>query len=256
MSGLGAWGAAESWVIVGAVLWGVVAGVLLPRAAYRFAAPAGEPWRDRCPGGHAISGWLGRARCVSCAGGSVGDAGGVYGPGPALPAVTALVCVALAATVGVRPELAVWLALAPAGVLLAVVDLRVSRLPDPLTLPFAGATVVLLGLVAPAPGAAGSWTGALSGGLVLGAGHLALWLLNPAGMGFGDVKLALGVGAVLGWYGWPVLLLGTTAGFVLGAGYGGLLVLRRRAGRGTAIAFGPFLLAGALLGLLVGARSA
>ncbi len=40
-------------------------------------------------------------------------------------------------------------------------------------------------------------------------------------MGFGDVKLALGAGAVLGWYGWPTVLLGTLAGFLCGALYGG-----------------------------------
>jgi leader peptidase (prepilin peptidase)/N-methyltransferase len=75
-------------------------------------------------------------------------------------------------------------------------------------------------------------------------------------MGFGDVKLALGAGAVLGWYGWSVVLLGTFAGFLLGAFYGGALVVARRAGRRTAIAFGPFLIAGAYLGLLVGAYAA
>ncbi|CAM5283844.1 hypothetical protein SHIRM173S_10744 [Streptomyces hirsutus] len=36
-------------------------------------------------------------------------------------------------------------------------------------------------------------------------------------MGFGDVTLALGAGAVLGWYGWPTVMLGTFAGFLFGA---------------------------------------
>ena len=68
--------------------------------------------------------------------------------------------------------------------------------------------------------------------------------------------LALGTGAALGWYGWPTVLLGTFAGFLLGALYGGALVVVRRAGRKTAIAFGPFLIAGAFLGLLAGAYTA
>ncbi len=83
-----------------------------------------------------------------------------------------------------------------------------------------------------------------------------LYRVNPGGMGFGDVKLAVGAGAVLGWYGWPTVLLGTFAGFLLGALYGGALVLARRAGRKTAVPFGPFLLAGALTGLLIGAYAA
>jgi leader peptidase (prepilin peptidase)/N-methyltransferase len=251
-------------VLLVAVLWGAAAGALLPRAAYRFSAPSGQAWRDACPAAHPVRGWLGPARCGRCAAGAV-PAGAVskrspavpYGPGAAVPAVvTALVCAALAAATGTRPELAVWLLLAPAGVLLAVVDLRVRRLPDPLTLPLAGTALALLGITALVPEHAGEWTTALLGTLALGAGYFVLFLVNPAGMAFGDVKLALGAGAVLGWYGWPTLMLGTFAGFLLGALYGGALVVAGRAGRGTAIAFGPFLLTGAFLGVLAGAYAA
>ncbi|MEU8533389.1 prepilin peptidase [Streptomyces parvulus] len=339
-------------VVLVAALWGAATGALLPRAAYRFSVPAGEAWRERCPQGHPVRGWLGRARCGQCAAGdpssgprpagesssgpraagdpasgprqagdpssgprpagesssgppaegdsasrsrAAGDpASGplpagepspgpgaegdpssgphpagdpssgprpagqaVYGPRTTpLALLTALVCAALAAATGVRPELAVWLLLAPAGVLLAAVDLKVRRLPDPLTLPLAGAALALLGLAALLPEHAGEWTTALLGALALGAGYLLLFLINPAGMGFGDVKLALTAGAVLGWYGWPTLMLGTFAGFLLGAFYGGALLVARRASRKTAIPFGPFLIAGAFLGVLAGAYAA
>ncbi|MER6382318.1 A24 family peptidase [Streptomyces sp. NPDC001250] len=175
---------------------------------------------------------------------------------PLLSLATALACAALAVTTGARPELAVWLLLVPVGVLLAVIDFRVQRLPDPLTLPLAAAALALLGLAALLPGHAGHWLTALYGALALGAGYFVLFLINPAGMGFGDVKLAVGMGAVLGWYGWATVLLGTFAGFLLGAVYGGALLVVRRAGRKTAIAFGPFLIAGAFLGLLAGAYAA
>ncbi|WP_225835346.1 A24 family peptidase [Streptomyces sp. NK08204] len=239
-----------SWLLVlGAALWGAAAGALLPRAAYRFAVPADEPWRERCPSGHPIRGWLGGARCADCPAPAAS--------GSAAPAlVTAVTCAGLAAATGARPELAVWLLLAPVGVLLAVVDLRVQRLPDPLTLPLAATALALLGLAALLPDHAGHWLTALYGTLALGGGYCALHRVNPSGMGFGDVKLAFGMGTALGWYGWPTVLLGAFLGFLLGALYGGALVLARRAGRGTAIPFGPFLLAGALAGLLVGARAA
>jgi leader peptidase (prepilin peptidase)/N-methyltransferase len=241
-------------LVVAAALWGAAAGAFLPRAVYRFSAPSGEPWRERCPGGHALegrlTGWLGRAACPECE-----EAG--YGPRTApLVIATALVCAVLAAATGTRPELGVWLLLAPVGVLLTAVDFRVRRLPDPLTLPFAAAALVLLGLTALVPEHAGEWTTALLGSLALGGGYFVLFLINPAGMGFGDVKLALGAGAVLGWYGWPTVMLGTFAGFLLGALYGGALVVARRAGRKTAIPFGPFLISGAFLGLLAGAYAA
>ncbi|MFD5007067.1 prepilin peptidase [Streptomyces mutabilis] len=242
----------ELAVVLVAALWGAVTGALLPRPAYRFSAPSGEAWRERCPQEHEVPGWLGRAWCARCA---TGEAS--YGPRTAsLATVTALVCAALAAATGTRPELAVWLLLAPAGVLLAVVDLRVRRLPDPLTLPLAGAALALLGVTALVPEHAGEWTTALLGALALGGGYGVLFLINPAGMGFGDVKLALTAGAVLGWYGWPTVMLGTFAGFLLGALYGGALVVARRAGRKTAIPFGPFLIAGAFLGVLAGAYAA
>ncbi|WLQ35983.1 prepilin peptidase [Streptomyces castrisilvae] len=175
-----------------------------------------------------------------------------YAPYRLAPVVTALVCAALAWSTGTRPELAVWLVLAPIGVLLASVDHRVHRLPDGLTLPAAGAAAVLLGLAALLPEHAGSWLSALLGGLVLGAFYFLLFLINPSGMGFGDVKLALSLGVALGWYGWAVVFAGGFAGFLFGAVYGVVLVVLRRAGRRTGIPFGPFMLAGALLGLLFG----
>ncbi|MEU9209022.1 A24 family peptidase [Streptomyces sp. NPDC048415] len=169
---------------------------------------------------------------------------------------TALVCAGIALATGTRPELAVWLVLAPLGVLLAVVDFSVQRLPDVLTLPLAGAALALLGAVAAVPEHAGDWLTALLGALALGGAYFLLFLINPNGMGFGDVKLALGLGAVLGWYGWSVVFLGTFAGFLFGGLYGTALVVVRRAGRKTSIPFGPFLIAGAYVGLLMGAYAA
>ncbi|WP_455681310.1 prepilin peptidase [Streptomyces nigra] len=165
--------------------------------------------------------------------------------------VTAGVCGLLAATSGIRPELVVWLLLAPVCVLLAFVDASVHRLPDVLTLPLAAGTCVLLGGASLFPGAGGSWTSALLGLLVLGGCFFVLFLFSR-GLGFGDVKLALVLGAVLGWYGWPVVLVGVFAGFLFGALWGVGLLFAGRAGRRSRMAFGPFLLAGALAGVLLG----
>ncbi|POX53449.1 A24 family peptidase [Streptomyces sp. Ru72] len=238
----------DLWAAVGAAVWGAAAGVLVPRAAYRLSVEPGQQWRDRCPDGHPIGGWVGRARCAD---------GRRYGPAAVLVgAVTALVCAVLALATGTRPELAVWLLLAPVGVLLTLVDFRVQRLPDVLTLPLACAAPALLGLAALAPEHAGRWRTALLGALVLGGAYFLLFLLNPHGLGFGDVKLAPGLGAVLGWYGWGTVVLGTFAGFLFGGLYGLGLVLARRAGRRTTIPFGPFLIAGAFVGLVIGAYAA
>ncbi|MEV0096036.1 A24 family peptidase [Streptomyces sp. NPDC050738] len=229
-------------------LFGAAAGLLLPRPAYRLAVEPEEPWRSVTPEGHPVGGWLGPART---------SYGGRYGPStPATVTVTALLCAALAVAAGPVPELCVWLLIAPVFVLLAMVDRAVQRLPDVLTLPLAAATTALLALAAVLPGARGSWTGALLGGCALAGGYFVLFLVNPRGMGFGDVKLAMSLGLALGWYGWGVLMLGALAGFVYGSLYGISQVARGRATRRTALPFGPFMVAGACTGLLLGAFGA
>lgn len=83
---------------------------------------------------------------------------------------------------------------------LSVVDLRQRRLPDVLTL--TGAAVVLLCAVV-----CGRGMPALAGGAALGGLYLAIHLLDPAGLGGGDVKLAVALGALTGGIGMPVWLL-------------------------------------------------
>jgi leader peptidase (prepilin peptidase)/N-methyltransferase len=152
---------------------------------------------------------------------------------------------------GAHPELVVWLLLVPVGLTLALVDLRVFRLPDVLTLPALGGTAALLGGAALLPSHDGSWVRALLGAAVLGVLYMVLFLINPAGMGFGDVKLAPTLGLALGWYGWPALVQGTLAAFLLGALAGLALLLTGRAHRKTPIPFGPFMLAGSAVALLL-----
>ncbi|GHJ35366.1 prepilin peptidase [Streptomyces sp. TS71-3] len=177
-----------------------------------------------------------------------------YGPSTTpVAAATALLCLALAAGTGARPELVVWLLAVPVGVLLALVDHAVHRLPDVLTLPLAAGCAALLGVAALLPGHRGSWPDALLGALVLGAGYFVLCVVYPRGMGLGDAKLALALGAALGWYGWTVLFVGFMAGLILGFCYGVGLMVLRRADRKAGIPFGPYMLGGAFLGLLLGA---
>ncbi|RBM11773.1 A24 family peptidase [Streptomyces sp. PT12] len=261
------------FLIAVALCFGACAGPLLVRAAYRLSVPPGEPWRRACPAGHPLAprprGWLGPGRCADCAaaigvsgpaenGAGNGAAGGAAAPGPGygtsplrLAAVTAACCAALAAAVGARPELVVWLLAVPVVVLLATVDLAVQRLPDVLTLPLAVGVIAGLAIASLFDAADGGLGRALLGGAVLSGVYFTLFLINPLGMGFGDVKLAITIGVALGWYGWDALVLGTFVGFLLAAGYGGALVIARRAGRGTTVAFGPFMAAGALAALIV-----
>ncbi|WP_407550163.1 A24 family peptidase [Streptomyces sp. Pv4-95] len=239
-------------LMVLAAAYGAAAGLLIPRPAHRLSVEPEEEWRAACPEGHPITGvargWLGRGRCARC---------GTYGPGvPATVTVTSLVCAALAAATGPRPELAAWLLAAPVAVLLVAVDRRVRRLPDELTLPLAAAVAGVLGVVGWLTGETGAWRRALLGGLVLGGFYLLLFVLRPAGLGLGDVKLALGLGVALGWYGWPTLVTGGAAGVLIGALYGAGLLLLGPEGRKATMPLGPFMISGAFCGLLLGASAA
>ena len=82
--------------------------------------------------------------------------------------------------------------------------------------------------------------------------YLLLALVYPAGMGMGDVKLSGTLGMALAWLGWGEWLVGSFLAFLLGAFVGLGMMLFRGAGRKSAIPFGPFMLGGALLGILAG----
>src|SRR6185312_3166583 len=72
------------------------------------------------------------------------------------------------------------------------------------------------------------------------------------GLGFGDVKLLGVLGLFLGWLGWGVLVVGVAAGFTLGAVAALAMLASRRAGLRDHLAFGPWLIAGALVGVVAG----
>ena len=142
---------------------------------------------------------------------------------------------------------AVWLLLVPAGAAMARVDLAVFRLPDVLTLPAGVGTAARLGVCALVPGTRVRGRCVARRGALLGL-YFVLHLVNPGGMGFGDVKLAPTLGMALGWYGWEAVYRRYVRGLRPGGGGLALLALRR-ADRKTAIPFGPFMLLGALGGV-------
>ena len=125
-------------------------------------------------------------------------------------------------------------------------------LPDALTLPSYVVVGVLLGAAALLGSTSGSLLRAVLGGAAMYAFYFALCFAYPAGMGFGDVKLAGVLGAGTGWLGWGAWSVGLFGGFLLGGVWAVGLVALGRAGRKTAVPFGPFMLVGALVAVLVG----
>jgi leader peptidase (prepilin peptidase)/N-methyltransferase len=133
------------------------------------------------------------------------------------------------------------------GVALTLIDLGCRRLPNVLVLPSYPIMLALLGGASVWQHDGAALARALIGMGALLALYLVLALIHPAGMGFGDVKLAGVLGAALGYLSYLALVIGAFAGFVLGAVLGLALILSRRGSRKSAIPFGPFMIAGALL---------
>lgn len=157
------------------------------------------------------------------------------------------------ALVGHILVLLAFLYLASISLALALIDIDVQRLPDALVLPAYAVGPVLLGTAALLAGAPDAILRGTIGIVVLGGLYLLLALARPGGMGFGDVKLAGAFGFFLAWLGWDALAVGTLAGFLLGGVFGVILLVLRRAGRTTRVPFGPWLIAGAWIGILAGA---
>lgn len=157
---------------------------------------------------------------------------------------------------GLTPLLPAMLYLVAIGLALAVIDIDVHRLPNSIVLP---AYPVLAVLLTGAAWWSGDWWAlarAALGALALFGFYLLLVVVYPAGMGWGDVKLAGVLGAGMAFVGWPALAVGAFAGFLLGGVVAiGLIVARRATGK-TALPFGPFMILGAAVGVVWGGSAA
>ena len=174
---------------------------------------------------------------------------------PGLAWKSALASAVTAGLVGMRvgwdPALLVWAYLVPVGVALTVVDWRTRLLPTKVIAP-SYAVVVALTLLAGTM--SGDWDSVVRAGwgwLIAGGTFFVLWFIYPRGMGYGDVRLSGLLGIALGYLGWGELVTGVYAGFLLG-GVGGLLLSLLRIVDRKAYPFGPFMLVGAVVGVLAG----
>jgi leader peptidase (prepilin peptidase) / N-methyltransferase len=247
-------------------LAGLLIGPLLRLIVVRLSVPSGEPWRTTCP---SCDTSLPPAKPAKTAAGpaarllwlpALPPTGGCpscrdrLGP-PALSVelTSAVVLGLLAARIHPAFVLAAACWLAACLIPLAFIDAATRRLPDLLTAPAYLGTAGLL-LASAATGDGGHWPTlgrALLGGLAYLGFCLLLFLISPAGMGFGDVKLAASLGTALAWFSWGTLLTGAFAGFVIGALCSIALLATGRANRKTTIPFGPFMIAGTLLLILI-----
>lgn len=198
--------------------------------------------------GLALRRWLGR-RSYRYADEQERPAGPLWWVVPVLTAAAGAVGWQFA---GSRPVALTYVASVAWMVALAAIDIDVRRLPDRWTLTSWPVVVVALaGCSLALDGAWDRWLTSLACGVASGLLHLLLAFVNPGGLGLGDVKLAVTLGLLTGWLGWPLAVVGFLAAFAVGTVVGIGVALVSGAGRKATFPFGPSMLAGAVLVLLL-----
>lgn len=146
------------------------------------------------------------------------------------------------------------LPLVPVSVALAVVDARTRLLPTFLIAPSYVVTISLVLVSWVATRDTDDLVRAGWGWLIAGGIFFVLWFIYPPGLGYGDVRLSGVLGIVLGYLGWAQLTIGIYSGFLIFGLPGLLLAIVRRDRKllKSAFPFGPFMLIGALIAIVVG----
>jgi leader peptidase (prepilin peptidase)/N-methyltransferase len=149
-----------------------------------------------------------------------------------------------------------WLVLSAADI-----DLRVHAIPDRLTLGMLPVLVVMLAVATligdaggPSPGRpiAAAVTGVILPAALLATSAAFRRLRGEAGVGLGDVKLAIAIGLVLGWRGPGLVVLALLVTFFSSALVGLVLLAARRLDLGARMPFGPHLALGTVAALVGG----
>jgi leader peptidase (prepilin peptidase)/N-methyltransferase len=241
------------WVAAVAVI-GVVAAATVRAAVFHYGVSSEEPWRTRCPfceteivrpgWGIVASALRASGRCPHC--------NRSIGPRPAVVELLAALTLGVlawgagfeVATVGL-----IWAALV--ALVLALVDVAVHRLPDRLILAALAGTIVVFGIAAVTTGDYHRLGVAVACGLGCGIAYFAIVFLTPSGMGLGDAKLSVLVGLTCGWFGIRTAIVAIFAGIIFAGLSAIALLLTRRVTRRDRIAYGPFMLLGALAAVVL-----
>jgi len=239
-------------LVVIAVVYGLLIGSFLSAWAWRLAhGESITTGRSHCPHCSAqiraydnipvVSWLLLRGKCRDC-----GEP--ISWRYPLGEAVTAALFGAVAIMDGLSWLLVPHLLFVSALIVVSQVDLEKKIIPDIVILPVAALGVPLMIVLGSAPWWQWPLAGLGAAGFLFLISEVYFRVRHVEGMGFGDVKLALCMGVYLGPAVVPALFLGFFSGAIVGV----VMIGGRRGDSKTAIPFGPFLAAGAILALFFG----
>jgi leader peptidase (prepilin peptidase)/N-methyltransferase len=144
-----------------------------------------------------------------------------------------------------------YLLLAAVGVALFWVDVDVHRLPEALTLPCLPAVALLLAIASATTGDWGALARAVACGVAAWVAYVILALAVPGGLGLGDATLGGLVSLALGYLAWGAPVVAFVAAYLVSGAAALVGLALRRLHLKSDIAFGPYILLGALLALFV-----
>ena len=151
-------------------------------------------------------------------------------------------------------QVIIWIIFSVFGLPLVVIDLKLHRLPDTLTASLFITVFIAITLFSIDAGDFSRILPSLIGCVSLVAFYFAVALISKGGMGMGDVKLSAAIGLASGYFGVSAILVSSFAAFFLGSFVGILLMIIGKAGRKTAIPFGPFMIVGQFISIATVSR--
>ena len=200
------------------------------------------PYSGTCPRCLHLRGWA-KAQCPEC--------GRRIRREPWLGVATALAAALVAATLGWSWVLPAYLLFVLLTTALLLTDLDHMRIVDRLNLP---GTVMALALLIAGAFLDGDGRRLVVAGQGAGAyalGALILFLIARGGFGFGDVKLAVSIGAFTGYLGWGVLGRAVVTTAILGGLASLALLALGRASARTELPYGPFMIVGGWVAIIL-----
>jgi len=242
--------------VVGGAVLGLIVGSFLNVVAHRVPGgrsvvrpPSACPNcqtpilpRDNIP---VLSWFLLRGKCRACS-------APISVRYPLVEALSAVLFAVTPAVVGVTWALPAYWWFVGVSLVLILTDLDHHRIPNAILYPGLGVGATLLGIGAALEGDLGAFGRGLGGGFSYFAFLLVVALVAKGGLGFGDVKLAGLLGLFTAYESWGVLAVSVFAAVFIGGVVAVGLVVAGRKGRKDVIPFGPPMVVGAYVALVLG----